>query len=231
MPRETAFALLAVSFLAATSGGTPQATPPADGPASDAPLSPRDAEMYAVYSAVLDLPTKADLVASWRNEPPPHPVRGLIVACGEIAASDAPAAAFREHLLEWLHFPAEHAPDVDEIVQDQEKQAGRRLRLKGSLPSRWRHEVVSELDAFEIGELMQGHRLTVFSPESRRRAREASYLVHPGYVYFNRARTLAVLSYHEFCGDLCSESYWRVLAKTAGEGWKHLRWGARSVVS
>jgi hypothetical protein len=222
---------LEAASAATASAGSPGAPKPDERQQGGPPLSARDAEMRAVYSAVLDLPTRADLVTSWRKVPPPHPERGLIVVCGEMVASDASAAAFREQLLEWVRFPAGYASDVDQIVHDQQGQAGRRYQLRGPLASRWRHEIVSGLDFFEIGELMEGHRLTVFSAESRRRAREAAYLVGPGYVYFNHDRTLAVLSYHEFCGDLCSESYWRVLEKTKGGVWRHLRWGGRSIVS
>jgi hypothetical protein len=227
--REILFGLLIASSLAAAPGQTPPAAAPAEPRQGAAAASPRDAEMRAVYSAVLDLPTRIQLVDFWRRHPP-RPLHGLLLVCGEAVASDDWEARFRRELLDWVRFPAGHAAAVEEIVRDQQSQMGRRFRLR-AVATRWRHEIVSPQDASVIADVMARRPPRTASAPNVRRAGEAAYIVYPGYVYFNANRTLAVLSYHEFCGDLCSESYWRVLERTANGGWRHLEWGKRSVVS
>lgn len=162
----------------------------------------RSADVYAVYSAALTRPILQHADTS----------RKFLIA-------DTTGGA-GEGRPDWcLNLPEARRAAVSEIMADHAAFTDRYFRLERNLTIPKPYEL---LNPAEAASFMDPRRVPP-DPELARRIAGATDLITLGNVYFNRARTVAVVRIWNWCGRTCGSSAWRAFEKTDGR-WAERDW-------
>jgi hypothetical protein len=130
-----------------------------------------------------------------------------------------------------LQAPPESQQDFNEMLDDFDRRCHERIQLTAepfNLVVPLRLLTLTEQDEFirQRWDLDAGHEADVLTA----RYKGAPGLSRFSQVYFNAHHTLAMVYSSGWCGGLCAQSYWQVLALNNGV-WKLLKWHSTEVLS